>query len=68
MNSGKIVTQGTPREVFSQVELLKRYKLDVPQATELMYRLRGAGIDVPADILDSESCIECLSLLRKKEA
>ena len=68
MNSGEIVTQGTPREVFSQVELLKRHKLDVPQATELMYRLRGAGIDVPADILDSESCIECLSALCKKEA
>lgn len=68
MNSGEIVTQGTPREVFSQVELLKRYKLDVPQATELMYRLHGAGIDVPIDILDSESCIECLSALCKKEA
>ena len=68
MNSGEIVVQGTPKEVFSQVELLKRHKLDVPQATELMYRLRGAGVDVPGDILDADDCIRCLCALKKKEA
>ena len=43
MDSGEILTQGTPREVFSQVELLKQHQLDVPQATELMYRLQASG-------------------------
>ena len=66
MNSGRIVTEGTPKEVFSQVELLKKHKLDVPQATELMYRLRGAGIDVPGDILDADSCIRCLCEMKEK--
>ena len=43
MDNGEILTQGTPREVFSQVELLKRHKLDVPQATELVHRLKSGG-------------------------
>ena len=41
MDAGKILTQGTPEDVFSQAELLKKHSLDVPQATELAYRLRG---------------------------
>ena len=68
MDHGNVVKDASPREVFSDVEGIRALGLDVPQATELMYRLRGAGIDVPADILDSEACIECLSALCKKEA
>lgn len=41
MDNGRILTQGKPEEVFSQVELLKKHRLDVPQATELAYKLRG---------------------------
>ena len=41
MDDGQILLQGTPKEVFSHVELLKQHKLDVPQATELIYRLRA---------------------------
>ena len=44
MDNGEILTQGTPREVFSQVELLKRHKLDVPRATELVHRLKSGGL------------------------
>lgn len=44
MDAGKILIQGTPEDVFSQVELLKKHRLDVPQATELAYRLRGCGV------------------------
>lgn len=51
MDDGKIVMQGTPKEVFSHVEELKKYRLDVPQVTELAYELRKAGIPMPNGIL-----------------
>ncbi|HIR03934.1 MAG: energy-coupling factor transporter ATPase [Acutalibacteraceae bacterium] len=60
MDSGKILTQGAPREVFSQVELLKRHKLDVPQATELIYRLRASGYPIEDMALDTQECIKIL--------
>ena len=63
MDDGKILTEGTPKEVFSEVELLKEHSLDVPQATELIWRLRKAGFDLPADILFEDECVE---LLEKK--
>ena len=43
MDGGHVLLSGEPREVFSQVELLKKHQLDVPQATELTYRLQGMG-------------------------
>ena len=46
MDGGKILTQGTPEEVFSQVELLKKHRLDVPQSAELVHRLRGCGLKI----------------------
>ena len=46
MDGGNILTDGDPRTVFAQVELLKRHKLDVPQATELIYRLNAAGCSI----------------------
>ncbi len=60
MDSGHIVMQGTPREIFSQVGLLKKYRLDVPQVTELAYELRKSGIDIPAGILTREELVEAL--------
>lgn len=60
MDSGRVLTEGTPREVFSQVELLKQHRLDVPQATELIYKLRGCGFDLPKCVLNEEECIEAL--------
>lgn len=51
MDDGKIVMQGTPKEVFSHVEELKAHRLDVPQVTELAYELRKAGIPMPNGIL-----------------
>ena len=57
MDSGRILTEGTPKEVFSNVELLKQHHLDVPQATELCYRLRACGCQVPLGILDAEECV-----------
>ena len=51
MDQGKIVMQGNPREIFSQVEALKAIGLDVPQMTELGYLLNQDGFDIPKDIL-----------------
>ena len=63
VDNGQILTQGTPRKVFSQVELLKQAGLDVPQVTELAFELRKAGIDLPADILTEEECAAALTML-----
>ena len=54
MDSGKVVMQGMPREVFSQVERLKEYRLDVPQVTELAYELKKQGVPMPDGILTIE--------------
>lgn len=58
MDDGRIVMDGTPKEVFSQVEKLKEYRLDVPQATELAYELKKAGVDLPDGILSKEEFVE----------
>lgn len=60
MDDGNILTQGNPREVFKNVELLKRHKLDVPQATELAYKLKSAGIDIGGTPMNTKECIELL--------
>ena len=56
MDKGGIVLDGEPKTVFKNVEKLKALGLDVPQATELAYRLRKSGFDIPDDILDEEEC------------
>ena len=56
MDKGEIVLDGEPKSVFRNVEKLKALGLDVPQATELAYRLRKSGFDIPDDILDEEEC------------
>ena len=56
MDNGKIVLDGEPRNVFKNVEKLKALGLDVPQATELAYRLKKAGFPIADDILDEEEC------------
>lgn len=60
MDNGRILTEGSPREVFSQVELLKAHQLDVPQATELIYQLKACGYQLPDGILDETECIAAL--------
>lgn len=65
MDSGKVLIEGTPREVFSQVELLKKHRLDVPQATELIYKLRGCGFEVPDCVLNEEECVQALLKIMK---
>lgn len=54
MDKGKVVMQGTPREIFSQVGKLKEYRLDVPQMTILADLLRQSGLDIPLGVLTRE--------------
>ena len=81
IDSGKVFLDGTPGEVFSKVELLKqhrldvpqatelnyklKHRLDVPQATELNYKLKGCGFDVPDSVLTEDECIEAIIKLLK---
>lgn len=60
MEKGKVLTQGTPYEVFSQVSLLKKYGLDVPQATELAYKLTGVGLRYTKVPLDDKEFVDLL--------
>ncbi|HHU64110.1 MAG TPA: energy-coupling factor transporter ATPase [Clostridiales bacterium] len=60
MESGKVVLQGKPKEVFKQVERIKQLGLDVPQITELAYRLNKEGFDIPPDILTVEEMVDVL--------
>lgn len=57
MDEGSVLKDGTPREVFGDVEFLKRHDLDVPQPTELCYRLSAAGIRLPSVPLNVEECV-----------
>lgn len=57
IDDGDLVMQGKPKEIFSQVERLKGYGLDVPQVTEVAYLLRKEGIDLPQDILTVEEMV-----------
>ena len=63
MDSGKVVMEGTPREIFSQVERLKELRLDVPQITLLAHDLKKAGLDLPEGILTRQELVESLCQL-----
>ncbi len=58
MDDGKIIMDGTPKEIFPQVDKLREHALDVPQVTELMYELRKSGLDVPLDAVNEQECAE----------
>ena len=60
MDGGRIAMDGTPKEVFRNVERMKKLGLDVPQATELAYRLRKKGFKLTEDILDENECAEAI--------
>ena len=60
MDGGNVVMQGTPKEIFSQVETLKKYRLDVPQVTLLAHELHKAGVHIPEGILTKEELVGAL--------
>lgn len=63
MDDGKVVLDNTPKEVFSHVETLKKLGLDVPQVTELAYRLQQAGCPVDVHMISEEACVASLTKL-----
>lgn len=63
MDQGHVVMHGTPKEVFSQEDKLKQYRLDVPQVTMLADELRKRGLDIPRGILKREELVEALCQL-----
>lgn len=60
MNKGKLVEQGTPKEIFSKVEEIKSYGLEVPQVTELGYMLKQSGLEIEDGILTVDELIKAL--------
>ena len=66
MDDGKVIMDGTPREVFARVEELKRLRLDVPQATELAYELKQCGVSLPDSVLTMEELAEAILPLWKE--
>ncbi len=64
MDHGHVVMEGTPREIFSQVDTLKKYRLDVPQVTILADELKKRGLDIPAGILRKEELVEAICRLK----
>ena len=66
MDEGKVVMQGTPREIFSKVEELKKLRLDVPQATLLAWELKKKGFSLPDGILNIEELVDKLCQLKRK--
>ena len=65
MDEGRVVMEGTPREIFSRVEQLQELRLDVPQASMLAWELRRAGLPLPESILSGEELTEALAGLWK---
>lgn len=66
MDDGKLVMSGTPKEIFSQVEKLKKLRLDVPHVTELAYELQKEGVPLKNGILTSEEFTEELIRVRNE--
>lgn len=67
MDHGKVVMEGTPGEIFSEVEKLKEYRLDVPQVTILADELRKRGLDIPKGILRREELVSELAKILQKQ-
>lgn len=65
MDGGKLVMDGTPRQIFTQVEMLKSMRLDVPQVTELAYELKKAGLPIKDGTIRNEELVEELKRLDK---
>lgn len=64
MDEGKLILEGNPKDVFSQVELMKKIGLDVPQVTELSYELRKEGIDLDSKIINVDEMVDALCQLK----
>ena len=66
MDDGHVMMEGTPRDIFPQVEHMKKIGLDVPQVTELAYELKKAGLDLNEKILNVDEMVNELCQLKQK--
>lgn len=64
MDTGKVIIEGSPREIFSNVGTMKKIGLDVPQVTELAYELQKQGLDITSDILTIDEMVDALCRLK----
>ena len=64
MNKGELEMQGTPREIFKEVDKLKSFGLEVPQVTELAYELRKNGVQISDSILTAKDLVSELETLK----
>jgi len=64
MDSAKVIKEGTPKEIFKEVEMMKRIGLDVPQMTEIAYYLRQHNVEIPSDILTIDEMVDELCQLK----
>ena len=66
MEQGHVVMEGTPREIFSRVEEIKQYRLDVPQVTELAYELAKTGLSIPKGILTVDELVGAIEKVKRR--
>ena len=66
MDSAKVIKEGTPKEIFKEVEMMKEIGLDVPQMTEIAYYLRQHNVEIPSDILTIDEMVDELCQLKQK--
>ena len=64
MDEGKVVIEGTPKEIFSRVKELKKLRLDVPQVTELAYELKKAGLEMPDGVLTIDEFVDAIKEIK----
>ena len=64
MDEGKVVMEGTPKEIFSRVKELKKLRLDVPQVTELAYELKKAGLEMPDGVLTIDEFVDAIKEIK----
>lgn len=64
LDKGNIINEGTPREIFSKVKIMKKIGLDVPQVTELAYELQKEGINISTDIINIDEMVDTLCQLK----
>lgn len=67
MEKGKVILEGTPRDVFQNVKQIKEIGLDVPDTTYLVYLLRQQGLDLPMDLLTQDEVVEAICQLQLKK-
>ena len=61
MSGGRVALDGSPKQVFSQVERMRAEGLTVPETTELLYALRREGWDLPLDALSIDECADAIA-------